>query len=324
MGQSRVLNVARTLAITGVSIINGHVTSSSGGGIVNSGQLTLTDCMISNNTATYLAVGGRGGGIFNSGLLSLTRVSVTSNFASELGGGIYSSGFLTMTQSVLAGNPGGGLYNETSGNASIERTTITGNSGYLGGGISNGGTLFISNSTLAENSAKKDGGAIFSNNSAKIYNTTIAYNEADSDADGVGDGAGIFNASGSTFNIRNSVIAGNYLAGQQDYQDCFGTFGIFGNNQLSDGSGCLAGVGSPGTATLIGSVYELGILNDNGGPTRTVALIAPSSLIGGAVGCVDQNNVQLATDQRGRSRPPTGNRCDIGAYEYNDIFANGF
>jgi hypothetical protein len=40
---------------------------------------------------------------------------------------------------------------------------------------------------------------------------------------------------------------------------------------------------------------------------------------------VDQNNVPLSTDQRGRPRA-VGASCDIGAFEYDpgDIFANGF
>jgi hypothetical protein len=51
-------------------------------------------------------------------------------------------------------------------------------------------------------------------------------------------------------------------------------------------------------------------------------------MIGGGVACVDQNSVHLATDQRGRPRPPSppdplNSTCDIGAFEYNEIFADG-
>jgi len=42
------------------------------------------------------------------------------------------------------------------------------------------------------------------------------------------------------------------------------------------------------------------------------------------VNCFD-NTGALLTDQRGRPRPPSAsNRCDIGAFEYNEIFADGF
>jgi hypothetical protein len=42
---------------------------------------------------------------------------------------------------------------------------------------------------------------------------------------------------------------------------------------------------------------------------------------------VDQNSTFLAIDQRGRPRPPpspSGNTCDLGAFEYNEIFHSGF
>ena len=73
----------------------------------------------------------------------------------------------------------------------------------------------------------------------------------------------------------------------------------------------------------IGSLDELGILKDNGGPTKTIALVPPSAMIGGAVQCLDQNAIALATDERGLQRP-AGTSCDIGAFEYNEVFRNGF
>jgi hypothetical protein len=83
--------------------------------------------------------------------------------------------------------------------------------------------------------------------------------------------------------------------------------------------------GSPGTQTAIGSLNELGILENNGGPTETIALIPSSTMIAGAVGCMDWNSVPIAFDQRDHLRPPSiTNHCDIGAFEYNELFANGF
>jgi hypothetical protein len=71
----------------------------------------------------------------------------------------------------------------------------------------------------------------------------------------------------------------------------------------------------------------LGFLRDNGGPTKTIALVPPSGMIDGAAPCVGQNGGSdiLTTDQRGRPRI-VGAHCDIGAFEYDagDIFASGF
>jgi len=100
-------------------------------------------------------------------------------------------------------------------------------------------------------------------------------------------------------------------------------FALYGYNKVSPDGSCAAVPGSPGTATPLVSIYEVGILQDNGGPTKTVALVPPSSLIDGAALCVGPNSVFLKTDQRGNPRPRNG-RCDIGAFEYNEIFVGGF
>jgi hypothetical protein len=71
------------------------------------------------------------------------------------------------------------------------------------------------------------------------------------------------------------------------------------------------------TASCPGIVADpqLGPLQQNGGPTPTMAITPPSPAIDripptAAAGCTP-------TDQRGVARPqPAGARCDIGAYEY--------
>ena len=57
-------------------------------------------------------------------------------------------------------------------------------------------------------------------------------------------------------------------------------------------------------------------LQDNGGPTKTIALIGGSSAIDAIppASCTDVDGNTLATDQRGVARPH-GNGCDSGAYE---------
>ena len=57
----------------------------------------------------------------------------------------------------------------------------------------------------------------------------------------------------------------------------------------------------------------LGPLQDNGGPTRTMAPLPGSPLIdGGPPTCTGLSDEPLTADQRGR---PAGAPCDIGAYE---------
>jgi hypothetical protein len=54
---------------------------------------------------------------------------------------------------------------------------------------------------------------------------------------------------------------------------------------------------------------KLGPLADNGGPTKTMALLAGSPAIGGGAGCP-------STDQRGE---PRKGACDIGAYQHGAL-----
>jgi hypothetical protein len=129
--------------------------------------------------------------------------------------------------------------------------------------------------------------------------------------------------------MRNTVVAGNYLGATQIPSDCSGYVGIYGHNRVESASGCFFTMVDFGTVFPIDSINELGPLQDNGGPTLTHALVPPSTMIDGGVLCNDKNSAPLGTDQRGRPRPPApggqfASTCDIGAFEYNEIFPSGF
>lgn len=301
-GIDRVLSVGagRTGTVSGVTLRNG-VASRLGGGIYNAGTLTVDNTKVSASTA-----GERGGGICNVGTLMLSRSAVNGN---------------TLTSS---NSGGGGLYSE--GAVQVTQSTISNNTAAAGGGIFIlFGTLFVTNSTITLNNAVTDGGGIYNEKTSNVYNTTIVANQAATDNTSGGTGGGVYNT--GTFNLRNTVIAGNYLSNSPLYDDCTGALGIYGNNKFWNTDGCTFTSGSPGSWSFLVSLAELGPLQNNGGPTETIALVPPSDMIDGAdslSGCVDQSSVPLTTDQRGYPRV-AGIRCDIGAFEYQDIiFANGF
>jgi predicted outer membrane repeat protein len=304
-GIDRVLSVAagRTGTISGVTVRNGTA-SRLGGGIYNAGTLTADRIVVSSNSA-----GERGGGICNvaGATLTLSRSTVDGN---------------TMSSSNLAG---GGLYSE--GTLQVNQSTVSNNTASEGGGIYIlFGTLLVTNSTIILNNAVTNGGGIYNEKMSNIYNTTIFFNQAAVDDASGGTGGGVYNNSNGLFNLRNSVIAGNYLSGFPIYNDCTGNLGIYGNNRFSNTDDCTAAVGSTGSAAYLGSLNELGSPKNNGGPTQTIAIIAPSDMIDGGdavQGCIDQNAVPLKIDQRGFPRS-AGAHCDIGAFEYGIIFANGF
>jgi predicted outer membrane repeat protein len=75
------------------------IPSSSGGGIVNLGTLTVEHSTISQNTT-----GTAGGGIANLGTLTVDHSTITQNIAGTAGGGIYNQGTLTLTKTSVTEN----------------------------------------------------------------------------------------------------------------------------------------------------------------------------------------------------------------------------
>ena len=156
-GSVQIFNVASTATVfmNSLTITNGYCTND-GGGIYNAGTLTLTNCILSGNSATI----GDGGAIYNTLYATLTlNQCILSGNSAGFGGGIDNyAGTLTLNQCTLSGNRatagGGGILDH--GPLALNQCTLSGNSatdGY-GGGIGNGpeGTLAMSNAIVAGNS----------------------------------------------------------------------------------------------------------------------------------------------------------------------------
>src|SRR5262245_53164208 len=136
--------VSGTVSISGVTIRNGRRIGSDdrGGGIANQGTLTLTNSIVSGNSAGTFG----GGGIYNNGTMRVANSTVSGNGTNE-GGGI--------------ADEGGGIYN--AGTMTLTNSTVNGNRAFSfagGGGISNHGTLTLTNSTVSGNSAGYAGGIL--------------------------------------------------------------------------------------------------------------------------------------------------------------------
>ena len=189
---SRVFHVASgtTVTISGLTIRNGMVAGNfpagSGGGIYSfQATLTLNDCAISENSATY------GGGVTNDAyndekgdswaVLTISNSTLSGNSASYGGGGVFNTSgrwtgaVLTINNSTFSGNSagyyGGGVdnngYEIVGATATLNNSMLSGNSSAYGGGICNSadaggyGSLEVNNSTLAANSATYGGGGVF-------------------------------------------------------------------------------------------------------------------------------------------------------------------
>jgi predicted outer membrane repeat protein len=125
-----------------------------GAGINNSGTALLARVDVSDNSATF-----DGGGIYNTGDLTVLDSLIDHNAATgaaseHRGGGIYNKGTLTVTNTTISDNygEGGGVHN--SGTGTLTNVTITANrpeAGAADGGIRNAGSLTLTNTIVANN-----------------------------------------------------------------------------------------------------------------------------------------------------------------------------
>jgi predicted outer membrane repeat protein len=200
--------------------------------------------------------------------------------------------------------------------------TFDGNGATATGGAICATGMTILNSTFTGNTAGSSGGAIYVDNPAlpnalALGNATVSGNTAAA-------GGGLRAGSASVV-VKNSIIAGNTAP---TGPDCLSTVTSQGHNLIGNGSACSFAtttgdqVGTAATPIAPG----LAAIANNGGPTRTMALVAGSPAIdaGDPAGCSDFAQTVLATDQRGSLRPADGDGvggavCDIGAYELDGV-----
>lgn len=253
-----------------------------------------------------------------SGAVGLAYLTFTGGYAGSgaSGGGIYeaddTASSLDMYYCTIAGNHatgGGGGIAMGDGNVGLYDCTIYGNSSGSagGGGIMAGsptntlGNLTIVNCTIAGNTTSGPGGGIVFVGNAGVtvtmYNTIVANNvEAAGTVSGAaGDVDDELQDSNPT--VSNDLI-GNAAAwpGVQNGKDCI-----------------LGGInGNPVVNPLLTP------LQNNGGPTQTLALIpgSPALDAGSAALALEPNGQPLQVDQRGPGFPRTiKGTCDIGAVE---------
>jgi cysteine-rich repeat protein len=154
-----------------------------------------------------------------------------------------------------------------------------------------------------------------------VVNSTIAFNVADSDANGSGSGGGYFggDAIGSGRVAMDHALIAQNTVGTGGAQNCSGQIGSQGHNLIETADGCT--IYGDETGNQIDVAANIAPLDDNGGPTPTHRLLADSPAIdGGSSTCGAFVPDPITVDQRGVSRPQ-GVACDIGAFE--DACGNG-
>lgn len=224
---------AGDLDVTSGISVDGHGATVDANGIdrvfhvTGGAALRVQDLTITGGVANGMPTpANSGGGVLNAGELVVNRSVVTGNTATRAGGGIEASAGSTTTvqRSTLSDNTtgpgpgnGGGLHITMSGEVTVDRSRVTGNTAAQeGGGLWNdaASTMMVSRSVISGNSAdgtKADGGGggLFNNGGTMtVDRSEVRDNRADV---GSGSGGGILNLGGE-LTVEDTVVDGNSAA----------------------------------------------------------------------------------------------------------------
>jgi hypothetical protein len=341
-----------------------------GGAVCVSGSadsVTLSNDTISRN----VALGGNGGygGYGGNGVGTHLGSGGSGGFGGDgggsMGGGVYVSvaGSMTLVNDTLSSNLAEGGFGGRGGfggkGASNTFSGFKGGSGAGGGTGGSGaggglfvtiGTVYLTNDTIAGNSAIGRVGGLGGNGGAGGNGTFINFtggrggNGGDGGDGGDAAGGGIF-VGASTYTLANTLIAENSVLAGTDQpgrgdggpgspngtnggpafdgeaagHDVSGSVLASDHDLIGDPSGS-TGFGNPGSGDLLNVNPDLGPLQYNGGPTETMALQPNSPAIdagSNALIPIDPSTGQpFTTDQRGPGYARiSGSSVDIGAYE---------
>lgn len=318
-----------TQALLEQVVITGNHAETSGGGVLNAGDLTLRDAVIANNRAPGSTTAGgfsRGGGVrcvapeevsVPQVKLRIERASVVANVAFS-GGGIHANDCnVTVVASTISGNTatsrdgGGGLYLDELGVHELTNVTISGNAttgvsstGHSGGG---GGLSYRGddNNYGGPDSTLSLDHVTFFDNTSPVKTS----------------GHNLVTTRPARTTIRNTILvhARTFGTNCSAVSAPLGTpLASRGGNIEFPGASCFV-VPAPSSVTpdLTDSDPKLLPLANNGGPTMTHA---PAGISRAIDRIAPSAGACPTTDQRGQPRPRDGNgdgiaRCDSGAFE---------
>jgi CSLREA domain-containing protein len=261
-----------TSTISGLTISRGQDGGAlGGGGVANSGTLTVNDCVFSDNISRF----NHGGAIFNENKLTVNSCIFTGNRAATqaaggLGGAIFNLVNAELYNCVFNNNQAsdaGAISNYGNGDLAQLKVTgcsFSGNTATFGGAIDNTArlgpaTASILESTFSGNTATtREGGAI--NNSCSSTNASLSVDRSVfSNNTAGGRGGGIANSGysgASLVTVTNSAFQGN-------------TGGALYNSVDTSSGGTATATLSISSCTLSGNVgsFSGGIFNNTNSHT---------------------------------------------------------
>jgi hypothetical protein len=287
-----------TVTISDLDITQGFSFGAFGGGISNSGTLTLINCTLDHDSASDGGIGGSGGGLANLGTATVTNCTFNLDSAGG-GGGIASFGTLTLSGTNISNctSPfeGGGLW--------------------VSGG---GGKDMVRNCTFSNDSCTGDGGAVFVEDSIGITFTGCTLSNGSA-----GNGGGGLLNDGAVVTMNNCTISNDHgsgvvnVGGTVALTDC--TLANDTANIVDAASG--GGMINQGTATLTGCTFS----NDVGVSAGGLYNAGPATMTK-VTNCTFSNNEAIGNGASGggiyntQGATLTLTNCTVA---YNSAAANG-
>lgn len=346
-----------TLYLTSFDMQYGDVqtttTPAVGGCVFSNGVAELDHVRIQHCTAHSDSGAAKGGAIYSLDI-GFNYSSASSNTAASITGAAYGGAMFALHNMVAkystidnnaAISPvksyGGGILSRYG--VSLDRSTVSNNfSTLVAGGIAAIGAIPLSpayltlkSSTVSNNSAGHFiGGILASTRIAKLYNSTITNNSAAFGNSGDAYSTRYY-ASGlamantyAVVTLQSSLLANNTYGTsfESDLSNAYKYGVIIAPGSANNLVGAVPAAVSLPDDTITGTCPRIGRLRDNGGLTRTVALLSHSVAIDKG-----NNSKNESFDQRGYTPAPwlyprvsQAVAPDIGAYEVNraDIVFN--
>jgi Bacterial Ig-like domain (group 3)/Bacterial Ig-like domain (group 1)/Putative Ig domain/Invasin, domain 3/Domain of unknown function (DUF4214) len=276
-----------TVSISKVTVTGGHDgTDHFGGAGIISGHpspadsTTLSNCVVTGNHTTTSRTNSPGGGIQNiGGNLTISDCTVSNNSSnSSAGGGLdfetltQSPGNLTMTGSTVSGNSMTNTSTSERGGAGARVQAMAGST------VTLSGDTFTGNTASSTSTGPVPGGGLWLQASANVTSSTFTGNQANGPTSPLSGGGAIMVDTSSSSTTVSPTIAFDRIVGNSATNGAGGIHNYSSQattTATNDWWGCNAGPGSTGCDTAVNSGSGSGTLSVS--PRLTLSVTPASS-----------------------------------------------